>query len=139
MADVQQIEAAVKETAKLLGVSPLEIADAALALTAHAREVRKHLSSGGTATKQPAKKSAAKQEKPPSYEQLKHVLAETGRQLSVASLAVPQRITALLGRNGAGWLAGISCPILPVDSDVLGPRFERRLMRSRIHSRMMRM
>jgi hypothetical protein len=33
-------------------------------------------------------------------------------------------------------LAGISCPILPVDSEVFGPRFERRLIRSRIHSRM---
>jgi alanyl-tRNA synthetase len=31
----------------------------------------------------------------PSYEQLKQVLSETGRQLSVAPLGVPQRIAAL--------------------------------------------
>jgi alanyl-tRNA synthetase len=95
---VKQIKAAVGEAAKLLGVSAMEIADEALALTAHSRELRKQLSGGGAAGgKAAAKKSAATSGKAPSYEQLKYVLAETGRQLSVAPLAVTQRIGALLG------------------------------------------
>jgi hypothetical protein len=36
-------------------------------------------------------------------------------------------------------LAGISCPILPVDSESFTPRLPRRLIRARIHKRMMRM
>ena len=44
---VRQIEAAVGEAAKLLGVSAMEIAEAAAALTGHARELRKQLSGGG--------------------------------------------------------------------------------------------
>src|SRR5262245_34372001 len=114
---VQQIESAVGEAAKLLGVSALDVADAAVALTNHAREVRKQLSSGGAAAKPPAKKAIGKQDKAPSYEQLKQVLSETGRQLSVAPLAVPQRIAALQGevaslekqlaeREAAGPLSG---------------------------------
>jgi alanyl-tRNA synthetase len=95
---VRQIETAIGEAAKLLGVSALEVAEAATALTAHARELRKQLSGGGAGgAKSQAKKSGAKQDKAPSYEQLKHVLSETGRQLSVAPLAVAQRIAALQG------------------------------------------
>jgi hypothetical protein len=42
-----------------------------------------------------------------------------------------------VGRSGASWPAGSSCPLLPVDSDSFGPRLERLLMSvSRIHSRM---
>ena len=44
---VQQIEAAVGEAAKLLGVSAMEVAEAAAALTGQARELRKQLSGGG--------------------------------------------------------------------------------------------
>jgi alanyl-tRNA synthetase len=95
---VRQIEAEVGEAAKLLGVSALEVAEAAAALTGHARELRKQLSGGaGSSAKPQAKKSATKQDKAPSYEQLKHVLSETGRQLSVAPLVVAQRIAALQG------------------------------------------
>src|SRR5262249_39702544 len=96
----QQIEAAVGEAAKLLDVSALEVADAAMGLAAHVREVRKQLSSGGAAAKPQTKKAVGKQDKAPSYEQLKQVLAETGRQLSVAPLAVPQRIAALQAEIG---------------------------------------
>jgi len=35
--------------------------------------------------------------KAPSYEQLKHVLSETGRQLSVAPLAVAERVAGASG------------------------------------------
>ena len=92
---VKQIEAAASEAAKLLGVGATEIAEATTALVAHAREVRKLLSSGGSAKPQAAKKAAAKSDGKALYEQLKHVLGETGRLLSVAPLAVPQRIAAL--------------------------------------------
>jgi alanyl-tRNA synthetase len=98
---VQQIEAAAAEAAKLLDVSALEVADAAMELAAHARELRKQLSSGGPAAKPPAKKAVGKQDKAPSYGQLKQVLAETGRQLSVAPLAVPERIAALQAEIGS--------------------------------------
>jgi alanyl-tRNA synthetase len=94
---VRQIESAVREAAKLLGVSAMEVAEAAATLTNHARELRKQLSGGGSTSsaKPQVMRSTAKQDKAPSYEQLKNVLAETGRQLSVAPLAVPQRIAAL--------------------------------------------
>jgi alanyl-tRNA synthetase len=94
---VRQIEAVVGEVAKLLGVSAMEVAEGAAALTSHARELRKQLGGGGGGAKPQAAKSAAKEGKAPSYEQLKHVLSETGRLLSVAPLAVTQRIVALQG------------------------------------------
>jgi alanyl-tRNA synthetase len=95
----------------------MEVAEAAAALTSHARELRKQLSGGGAGTKPQTKKSTAKQDKAASYEQLKHVLAETGRQLSVAPLAVAERVKALLSevaslekqlaeREAAGPLSG---------------------------------
>ncbi len=94
---VKQIEAAVVEAAKLLGVGPLDVADASAAVMNHARELRKQLSGGGGgATAKPqAKGNVARQDANPTYEQMKQVLLETGRQLSVAPLAVPQRIAAV--------------------------------------------
>jgi alanyl-tRNA synthetase len=92
---VKQIEAAVDEAAKLMGVGPLEVIDAAGALVNHAREVRKQLSGGGMAAKPQAKGGGARKDGKASYEQIKQVLTETGRHLSVAPLAVPQRIAAL--------------------------------------------
>src|SRR3954463_16454103 len=94
---VRQIEAAVAEAAKLLGVSAMEVAEAAAGLTAHVRELRKQLSGGGGASSaKPQMKGGSSREKgKPPYEQLKQVLSEAGRQLSVAPLAVPQRIAAL--------------------------------------------
>ena len=44
---VKQIEAAAQQAAKLLGVSPHEVAEAVAALAAQARELRKQLSGGG--------------------------------------------------------------------------------------------
>jgi alanyl-tRNA synthetase len=93
---VRQIETAVAEAAVLLNVGPLDLAKGAEALTAHARELRKQLSGGGGGTAKPqAKAGGSKEGSTPSYEQLKQVLTETGRLLSVAPLAVPQRISAL--------------------------------------------
>src|SRR6185369_8926925 len=76
---VRQIEAAIGEAASLLKVSTMEVAEAAAEVTSHARELRKQLGGGDAGGAKPqAKKSTAKQDKAPSYEQLKHVLAETG-------------------------------------------------------------
>ena len=92
---VAQIEAAVGEAAKLLGVGPLALADAALALVNHARDMRKQLAGGGAGVKPQTAPGAGRQTGKPSYEEMKHVLSDVGRQLSVSPLAVPQRIAAL--------------------------------------------
>jgi alanyl-tRNA synthetase len=93
---VRQIEAAAQEAAKLLGVLPHEILEGAAGLAGRVKELRKELSGGGGggAKPQAVEKTGARNVKP-SFEQLKQVLAEVGRQLSVAMLAVPQRIEAL--------------------------------------------
>jgi alanyl-tRNA synthetase len=88
-------ETAIAEAAKLLGVSPCEVAQAAVNLTNHARELRKQLSGGGGGAKPQAMRKVGPPSGALSYEEMKRILAETGRQLSVAPLAVPQRIAAL--------------------------------------------
>ena len=120
---VRQIGAAVREAAQLLGVSAQEVAEAAAALAGHARELRKQLSGGGGGGKPPAKKRDAKPDKAPTYEQLKHVLSETGRQLSVAPLAVPQRIRALQGE-----VASLEKQL--AERDAAGPLSGQRLLES---------
>ncbi|HVT29550.1 MAG TPA: DHHA1 domain-containing protein, partial [Lacipirellulaceae bacterium] len=93
---VKQIEAAADKAAKLLGVSPLEVTEGAAALMYYARELRKQLSSGGGKVAMPDAKGGAKsQRSEPTYEEIKQVLSDTGRQLSVAPLAVPERIAAI--------------------------------------------
>ncbi len=81
----------------MLGVPAHEIANAVSAIANHARELRKQVSSGGAATaSQPKVKSdAGKANVKASFEHVKQALADAGRQLSVAILAVPQRIEAL--------------------------------------------
>jgi alanyl-tRNA synthetase len=95
---VKQTEAALTEAARILDVSPLEVADAASALSAKARDLRKQLSgSGGSAAAKPqaSAKAKEKQFKAASYEEMKLTLAEAGRVLSVAPLEVPHRLAAL--------------------------------------------
>ncbi len=93
---VNQIQSAVQEAAKLLGSLPHEIVEAATGLMNRAKELRKQLSGGGAGgAKPPAAKKVATKGATPPFEQLKQVLAEVGRQLSVAVLAVPQRLEAL--------------------------------------------
>jgi alanyl-tRNA synthetase len=58
--------------------------------------LKKQLSGGGGAAAKP--QSAGKTSgttKTPTYDQIKQILAEVGRQLSVAALEVPQRLAAL--------------------------------------------
>ncbi len=92
----QHIELAIDQAAKLLGVSQMEVAEAAAVLVNHAREVRKLLGSGGgLVAKPPAKDIISPRNGKPSHEQIKQELSDTARQLSVAPLAVPQRIAAI--------------------------------------------
>ena len=83
---VEQIRSAGEQAAKLLGVAAHEIANAVTALSHHARELRKQISSGSsTSSTQPKVKSdEGKANVKGSFEQMKQALAEAGRQLSVA-------------------------------------------------------
>jgi alanyl-tRNA synthetase len=113
----REVEAAAQESARLLDVSPADVAAVAGALAARVRELRKQLAGGGTAGKPQSVGRAARQESPASYEIIKQTLIETGRLLSVAPLDVPKRLAALLAdvanlerqladRTAAGPLSG---------------------------------
>jgi alanyl-tRNA synthetase len=93
---VKLTEAALVSAAAVLGVSPLEVPEAAEALAGRARELRKQLPGGGAGGAKPqAAKAATRTDARAGYQQVKQALAETGRLLSVASLEVPQRLRAL--------------------------------------------
>jgi len=95
---VAKTTAALDEAAELLGVAPLAVPEAAAALVAHGRELKKQLSGGGHKAATAARGAAARPQAAtakPSYERLRHALAETGRLMSVAPLDVPQRLAAL--------------------------------------------
>jgi alanyl-tRNA synthetase len=115
---VRLMEAALSEAAKLLGVSPREVPEAAAALATKARELRKALTSGGAGAAKPqAAWGRTAGGSPATFEQIKQALAETGRLLSVSPLDVPQRLRALAAdvaalekqlseRSAAGPLSG---------------------------------
>ncbi len=93
---MKQIETAATAVAKLLDVGVEQIADAVSGLAGHARELRKQLSAGGSGSAKPqVVKKASSTGTKVSFETMKHSMAEIGRHLSVAILAVPQRIEAL--------------------------------------------
>jgi alanyl-tRNA synthetase len=94
---VKQTETALAEAAKLLGVQPLEVAQAAAGLAARARDLRKQLTGGGGASgaKPQAAAQTDKRSATPNYEDAKRTLSETARLLSVSPLDVPQRLAAL--------------------------------------------
>src|SRR5437764_112263 len=71
-----QVTAAIEESARLLRVAPIEVADASMDLMHHARELRKQMAGGGEA-KPLAKRKSARSGVTASYEELKNVLAET--------------------------------------------------------------
>jgi len=93
---VKKTTGALEQAAKQLGTSLLEVPKALAALLTRARDLKKQLAGGGAAAEvaKAATKAAALGEA--KYEEAKHALAEAGRMLSVAPLAVPERITALL-------------------------------------------
>lgn len=91
----RETEATLERTAKLLEVPADQVSDAVAALLDEQRSLKKLLASGGTPSEtaqSPAKQGAQKL----SYQQAKLVLAETARQLSVAPLAVAERVESLL-------------------------------------------
>jgi alanyl-tRNA synthetase len=93
---VKMTHAALGEAAKILGVAELEVAEAAAALAARARELRKQLTGSGAGGAKPqAAISRSAGASRPAYEMVKRTLIEAGRLLSVAPLDVPQRLAAL--------------------------------------------
>ena len=93
---VMQTESALDEAAKALGVPAGEVAEAAAALAARARELRKQLTGGGAGGAKPqAAPPRGAGGSRPAYEMVKRTLLEAGRLLSVAPLDVPQRLAAL--------------------------------------------
>jgi alanyl-tRNA synthetase len=91
---IQKTSTALEQAAKQLGVSLVEVPQAVAALQARARELKKQLAGGGAAAiaKASTKPAALGEAK---YEQVKHALAEAGKMLSVAPLAVPERIASI--------------------------------------------
>jgi alanyl-tRNA synthetase len=94
---IGKTKTALGEAAKLLGVAPAMVAEAAAELAMRARELRKQLTGGGGggAAKPQAAGMNPGDGKSPTYEQVKLALAEVGRLLSVAALEAPQRLAAL--------------------------------------------
>jgi alanyl-tRNA synthetase len=93
----QRTENALLEASRLLGLAPLEVVEAAAALAARVRELRKQLAGGGAvgAKPQAAEQRAKQRSAVPAYEEMKQTLLDTARLLSVAPLEVPQRLAAL--------------------------------------------
>lgn len=94
-AQATETSAALERVAQLLGVEPDQTAVATAALIAEQRILKKQLSSGGTADKSPSEPVPISTGSL-SYGQTKQMLTEIGRLLSVAPLAVVDRIESLL-------------------------------------------
>lgn len=93
----RQTRITLDETAKLLGVAPLEVPNALRAQAKLLRDLRKQLSSGseaGGADESKPKPAATRGEA--TYEQCRGALREAARLLNVATLDVPERTSALL-------------------------------------------
>ena len=92
---IRKTASALEQAAKQLGASLVDVPKAVTALQARARDLKKQLSGGGAAAdiaKVAAKAATLGEAK---YEQVKHALAEAAKMLSVAPLAVPERIAAI--------------------------------------------
>lgn len=87
--------AALESVADVLGVQPDQAAEATKALITEQRTLKKLLSTGGTADAAPPK-SPQKSAGELNYSRTKQSLVEIGRLLSVAPLAVVDRIESLL-------------------------------------------
>jgi alanyl-tRNA synthetase len=88
----EQTATALHSAAKTLGVETSQVPQATEALLARQRGLKKRLAGGG-ATKDPASPVSAG-DAPPTIE-TQQLLANSARLLSVAPLAVPERLTAL--------------------------------------------
>jgi alanyl-tRNA synthetase len=93
----KQTRITLDETAKLLGVAPLEVPNALRAQAKLLRDLRKQLSSGSDAgAADEAKPKSASGRGEATYEQCRGALREAARMLNVAALDVPERTSALL-------------------------------------------
>jgi alanyl-tRNA synthetase len=92
---IQKTGDALQQAAKQLGAAPVDVPKAVAALQARARDLKKQVAGGGATAPAPkvSKQSASGEV---TYEQVKHALSEAAKMLSVAPLAVPERIAALL-------------------------------------------
>ncbi len=87
--------AAIERTADAVGCGADQVVAAVATLIANQRALKKQLSSGQPAT-ETATETLPKSTGEFSYQQAKLALAELGRQLSVAPLAVAERVESLL-------------------------------------------
>jgi alanyl-tRNA synthetase len=92
---IQKTKAALEQAAKMLGASLTDVPQAVSALQAHVRDLKKQLAGGGAASGAAQTPAKAVPLGEASYDQVKHALAEAGKMLSVAPLAVPERIAAI--------------------------------------------
>lgn len=93
----ERTEAALRAAAQSLGVAPGQVLDTVRQLTSQLRDLRKKLSSGGSA----GDTEDASPDVPPArdlttYTAVRAALRETARLLNVAPFDVPQRVVALL-------------------------------------------
>jgi len=92
----EQTKQALKNAADLLGCAVSDLPAAVHTLLERQRELKKLLASGGTlASQQPSDAPATTPCEEPTPAQLRALLGETAQLLSVAPLAVPERIAAL--------------------------------------------
>jgi alanyl-tRNA synthetase len=146
---VEKSTSALAEAAELLGVSPAAVPDAVAAIQTGVRDLKKQLASGTSASKPVKAAAQPTREVQPTRQQATQALSEAARLLSVAPLAVPQRIVALQAelaaierqlaeRTAAGPLSGDS---LLASADQIGgvtvvvaeiPGVESNLMRQLI-------
>jgi alanyl-tRNA synthetase len=92
---VEKSTSALAEAAELLGVSPAAVPDAVAAIQTGVRDLKKQLASGTSASKPVKAAAQPTREVQPTRQQATQALSEAARLLSVAPLAVPQRIVAL--------------------------------------------
>jgi alanyl-tRNA synthetase len=90
---MQKTKSAVEQSAKLLGVLPIEVPAAVALLQSRARDLKKQLA--GASSSLAETKINANVTGEITYNHLKHALSLAGQTLSVAPLAVPERIAAL--------------------------------------------
>ncbi len=91
----QQSASALEQAAKQLDVSLLEVPKAVALLQARVRDLKKQLTGGGAASELAKSASKAISIGEAKYEQVKQALSEAAKMLSVAPLAVPERIAAI--------------------------------------------
>ncbi|TVS16614.1 MAG: alanine--tRNA ligase [Planctomycetaceae bacterium] len=92
---LDQTRSALTEAARILGTGLREVPEAACALIASVRDLRKLLASGGALPDDEPQAPPSSQDAELSAAQIKAALREAARALNVAPFDVPQRLAAL--------------------------------------------